>query len=82
MLLQTFFLVPMMIALVIAAMMWRWLLVDQYGIVNYFITALGLPAPQWFGSPILAMLVLVVVDWWVAMPFSMIILFAGLQNQR
>lgn len=80
MLFQTFFLLPMMIALVIAAMMWRWLLVDQYGIINYFIKALGLAAPQWFGKAGLAMLVLVVVDWWVAMPFSMIILFAALQS--
>jgi multiple sugar transport system permease protein len=80
MLLQTFFLVPMMIALVIAAMMWRWMLVDQYGIVNYVFTVLGFPAPQWFGKPVLAMLVLVFIDWWVATPFSMIVLFAGLQN--
>jgi len=79
-LMQTFFLVPMMIALVIAAMMWRWLLVDQYGIINYLLRLIGIGAPQWFGRPFLAMAVLVVVDWWVAVPFSMILLIAGLQN--
>jgi len=79
-LMQTFFLVPMMIALVIAAMMWRWLLVDQYGIISYLVGLLGFGAPQWFGRPFLAMAVLVVVDWWVAIPFSMILLIAGLQN--
>jgi len=77
---QTLFLLPMTVALVIAAMIWRWLLVDQYGIINYFLGVLGLSEPQWFGSPILAMLVLIIVDWWVATPFAMICLFAGLQN--
>ncbi len=67
---------------VIASLMWKWILNDTNGSLNYILMKFGLinsPIP-WLSLPSGTMLVLSFVHAWTTIPFIMIILLAGLQT--
>lgn len=74
-------LAPAMLNPAIAAIIWRWILAGDYGVLNYALHAwLGiLQPPQWLGDPDYALAALVGVNAWITTPFVMLILVAALQ---
>lgn len=67
---------------VIASLMWKWILNDTNGSLNFILMQVGLirsPIP-WLSLPTGTMLVLSFVHAWTTIPFIMIILLAGLQT--
>ena len=72
-------LLPWVIPPVVAAVLWRWLLNDTYGLVNAVIRPFHAPI-NWLGSPRIAMISLVAVDAWTRVPFATIYMLAGLQG--
>ncbi len=74
-------LIPWAIPPVTAAMMWRWALNTQYGVVNDLLMRVGLVSQpiQWLSSGKLAMGVLIFVDAWIRIPFVALLLLAGLK---
>lgn len=66
----------------IGAIGWKWILDSLYSVVNWLLVAMHLfrpfSAPQWLGEPVLAMISVVVVHTWHVLPFSTVILLAGL----
>ncbi|NBC28381.1 MAG: ABC transporter permease subunit [Spirochaetes bacterium] len=83
---HTFFrgvsLLPWAIPPVTAAMMWRWSLNGQFGIVNDLLVRLHIVQEpvNWLTSPVLAMLVLILTDAWIRIPFVALLLLAGLKS--
>lgn len=77
---QTLILLPLMVAPTIVAIIWRWLLSDVYGLVNYFLTYLGFRPPLWLASPFWALFSIIFVDVWLTAPFAMIVFLAALQS--
>lgn len=77
---RTIALVPYMIPTVVAALMWKWVLNDLYGIVNYTLQTVGLIRTPilWFGSPDMALLTVILVNVWSFYPFVVIALLARL----
>ncbi|HEX7002953.1 MAG TPA: sugar ABC transporter permease [Trueperaceae bacterium] len=75
-------LIPWMIPPVATAIMWKWMIHDIYGILNVVLVNIGiLQGPyHWLGDPVAAMAVLVSADVWYRSPFSILILYAGLQR--
>ena len=75
-------LLPWMMAPVVTAFVWSWLLNGTYGIVNYTLAELHLASKpiEWFTSTNLALPTLIFVDVWQSTPFVMLVLLAGLQN--
>lgn len=75
-------LVPWAFPLAIAAMAWRWIFNDTYGIFNDVLLRAGLLEAQvaWLGRPSLAMFSVIFADVWKTTPFIAIILLAGLQS--
>ena len=75
-------LIPWMIPPVATAIMWKWMIHDIYGILNILLVNVGiLQGPyHWLGNPIAAMGVLIAADVWYRAPFSILILYAGLQR--
>ena len=71
---------PFIVPTIVAVLIWRWLLNDSYGIVNYLLKALGLiQAPIiWFGTPRMAMVSVVLVNVWQFFPFVVVTLLARL----
>jgi multiple sugar transport system permease protein len=72
-------LLPMIVAPVITALLWRYLLDPQYGLVSQVAMALGSEhGIDFFGSPQLALPALIMVDIWQWTPFVILILHAGM----
>jgi ABC-type sugar transport systems, permease components len=73
-------LLPFLISNVIAAMLWFWLLDYQIGLVNSFISAIGLDKIAFFGDAAWAIPTIAVVDVWRHMGYTALLVFAGLQT--
>lgn len=77
-LIRALFLIPMVVAPVVAGGIWRMMLDPLWGMVNYFFGVLGLGNPDWLGSPPLAMATIVIIDTWRWTPFVVLIATAAL----
>ncbi|WP_048876714.1 carbohydrate ABC transporter permease, partial [Saccharomonospora saliphila] len=82
--LRTVFLYPLMIAPVVAGLLWRFLLMDNVGLVNHVLTTLGVlddPADVgWLSDPDIVLFAVAVPDIWLTTSFMTLVLFAGLQT--
>jgi multiple sugar transport system permease protein len=83
-LLRTVFLYPLMIAPVVAGLLWRFLLIDNSGIVNHLLFRVGLlDSPSqvgWLSDPDIVLWAVALPDVWLTTSFMALVLFAGLQN--
>lgn len=81
---RTIFLYPLMIAPVVAGLLWRFLLIDNIGIVNHILHWLGvLSTPGdigWLSDPKIVLWSVAIPDIWLTTSFMTLVLFAGLQN--
>jgi multiple sugar transport system permease protein len=73
-------LLPFLISNVIAALVWFWLLDYQIGLVNEFISAIGLDRIAFFGDSTWAIPTIAVVNVWRHMGYTALLVFAGLQT--
>ena len=74
--------IPAMVSPVMAAMAWRMLFGVKFGAINNLGRQLGLIDVyfDWFATPFLAILAVVLVEVWHNTPFMMLVLLAGLQS--
>ncbi len=72
-------LLPYLMANVIAALLWFWMLDYQIGIVNQFIEWFGLPRVAFFGSEEWAIPTQALINTWRHMGYTALLIFAGLQ---
>jgi ABC-type sugar transport system permease subunit len=74
--------IPPMVSPVMAAMAWRMLYGVKYGGINNLGRQLGLLDVyfDWFGTPFLSVVAIVLVEIWHNTPFMMLVLLAGLQS--
>lgn len=77
-LLRALFLIPMVVAPVVAGGIWRMLLDPMWGVVNYTLGLVGIGPVEWIGDPSLAMISVVVIDTWRWTPFVVLIASAGI----
>ncbi len=81
---RTIFLYPLMIAPVVAGLLWRFLLIDNFGIVNELLGRIGLLPSSgdipWLSNPDIALFSVAIPDIWLTTSFMTLVLFAGLQN--
>jgi multiple sugar transport system permease protein len=81
---RTVFLYPLMIAPVVAGLLWRFLLIDNVGIVNHLLAGVGLiGSPEdvgWLSDPDIVLFSVAIPDIWLTTSFMALVLFAGLQN--
>jgi multiple sugar transport system permease protein len=75
-------LVPWVVPSVVAALVWRWIYVPDYGILNYILRSLGIIKQplQWLSDSHLAMPSVIAVGVWKWVPFMAVVLLAGLQS--
>ncbi len=81
-LLTTLLLVPMMLAPVAVGLIWRLLLQGDFGMVSYYLRAVGLLSQQSavFSTPYLVMPTIIAIDVWQWTPFVTLIILAGLMS--
>ncbi len=71
--------IPMIIAPVAAGTLWRMMLDRTYGIVNYLLTLVGLPAVSWLGDYRIAIYTIIFVDCWQFIPFVAILVLSSIK---
>jgi ABC-type sugar transport system permease subunit len=74
--------IPAMVSPVMAAMAWRMMYGVKYGAINNLGRQLGIIDVyfDWFSSPFISILAVVLVEIWLNTPFMMLVLLAGLQS--
>ncbi|WP_419875461.1 carbohydrate ABC transporter permease [Candidatus Pristimantibacillus sp. PTI5] len=77
---QSIILIPIAMAPTVVGLLFRFMLNDQYGVLNYFTETLGIGRIAWLSDPQLALPALIVTDIWQWTPFMMIILLAGIKG--
>lgn len=75
---RTVLFIPYVIAPVVVALMWRWLVDPVQGLFNHVIILMGGQPIPFLSRPTTALLTLIVVAVWNLYPFPMILLLAGL----
>ena len=75
---RALFIIPMVVAPVVAGGIWRMILDPLWGIANWLIGLVGLGPLDWFGDPNLAMAAIVIIDTWRWTPFVVLIATAAL----
>lgn len=78
---RAIYILPWLFTVAIVAVLWRMLLAPN-GIVNFFMTELGLTSEQieWLSDPSLALPAVTFINIWAGYPFFMVSLLAGLQG--
>lgn len=71
---------PFVTTLVAVAIVWRYLYHPHYGLIDYALRRLGLPAVDWLGDPHWAMPAIILFSVWKTFGYNMLIFVAGLQN--
>ncbi len=78
---RTLYFLPTLTPLVAAALLWRWMLNPDVGLVNYLLAKVGIEGPGWLNSTTWAIPSLVIMGLWASVGGSrMIIFLAGLQD--
>lgn len=70
---------PVITSIVAIAVVWRFLLNPDVGLVNMLLGALGIQGPAWLADPALAMPSIIAMAVWRNLGFAMIVFLAGLQ---
>jgi multiple sugar transport system permease protein len=79
---RTIFFLPSILPVVAMSILWLWIFNGQYGVLNFTLSALGIPSkalPTWLDSPLWAMPALIVMGLW-GVGYSVVIYLAGLQD--
>jgi multiple sugar transport system permease protein len=73
---------PWVVPVALATVAWEWMFDSLYSVINWSLIALGIvdraDAPNWLGSPHLAMLCVIMVNAWRFFPFAIVIFLAGI----
>lgn len=72
-------LLPYLVANVVVALLWFWMLDAQIGIVNQVLAAVGIDAVAFFGSETWAIPTIAFVNTWRHLGYTALLIFAGLQ---
>jgi multiple sugar transport system permease protein len=70
----------MAISTISEAIVFVWLFAPSYGVVNYFLSVVGVPPQQFLNSPSQALYVIVIMTIWGWTGFSVVIYLAALQG--
>jgi multiple sugar transport system permease protein len=74
-------LIPWAIPTVVASQMWRFLMNDHYGFMNYLLFGSDLTSYRaWLADPLFALLTIMAADIWKTSAFAALIILAGLQT--
>ncbi len=74
------FYLPVVAPMVAVAMVWRWLYNRDFGIINYVLSLVGLPAVPWLTSTRWALPAVILMSIWKGLGVGMVIYLAGLQG--
>lgn len=72
--------IPLTVAPVLSALMWKLMLSTDGGVVNYLLGFIGIEPIAWLANPSVALFSLAMIDAYIYTPFVALIIFAGIQS--
>ncbi|WP_193746427.1 carbohydrate ABC transporter permease [Demequina aestuarii] len=78
-LLRGMYFLPVVTSWVAVAILWRWLLNPEVGVVNQVLAWFGVDGPGWWTDPTWSMPSIIIASAWKDLGFVMVLLLAGLQ---
>lgn len=77
---RSVFLLPYVMVTVAVALVWKWIFLDNIGLLNIALSFVGIDGPAWLTSQTWAMPALIIMSVWKFFGYNMVIFLAGLQN--
>jgi len=77
---RAFFYLPQIIPMVAAGLIFQFMYMPDFGVINYFLGLLGLPQPNWLNDTSTAMIAIILMSVWKGTGFNMVIYLAGLNG--
>jgi multiple sugar transport system permease protein len=77
---RSVFFMPVVTTLVAVAIVWRYLLHPQYGLINFGLGRLGVAPIDWLGNPHYAIPAIILLAVWKNFGYNMLIFVAGIQS--
>lgn len=77
---RSLFILPMVMAPITAAFIWRVMLHPTFGVINYFLSLIGISPIAWLSSTSTALISIIIIDTWQWTPFVAMIILAGLEG--
>jgi len=77
--LRTIYFLPVITSWVVVALVWKWLLNPEYGMINRILGLVGVSGPGWWLDPHWAMPSIILASAWKDVGFTMVIFLSGLQ---
>ena len=77
---QTAFFLPMVTSVTAVGLIWRLMYNQQYGIINWLLSKIGIEKIGWVTESRWSLLALIIFGTWNILPFTIIILLSGMQN--
>lgn len=71
---------PTLLSVGVIGLIWVWLLSSQYGIINYFLSFVGIRPINWLGDEAIVIPALSLTTIWWSFGFPMLIFIAGIQG--
>jgi multiple sugar transport system permease protein len=74
------FFAPYVLPVAVVVLIWNWLYQPGFGLINSYLTSLGLGEVNWLGQPGVAMISVVIATVWWTVGFNFVLYLAGLQE--
>jgi multiple sugar transport system permease protein len=77
---RTVIFIPVIVSMIAATYVWRWMYNSNFGIVNYLLSRIGIEGPMWLDDPRWSMFGIILMSLWKSVGYYMVIFIAGLKN--
>jgi multiple sugar transport system permease protein len=76
---RTAYFMPVVGTVVASALVWKWMFLPVYGLINNILAFFSLPQPLWLSSPEGTMPAIIIFSIWLRLGYNMVLFLAGLQ---
>jgi multiple sugar transport system permease protein len=77
---RTLYYVPAVVSFAASAVLWQWIYHPSTGILDFFLSKVGISGPQWLSDSSVALPALDVIGIWMSLPVSVLLYMAALQR--
>lgn len=77
---ETTFFMPYVTSTIAIGIFFRYIFNGEYGLLNYLLKAVHLPAPNWIDDPSMSLITIIIFGIWTSLAFDIVILMGALRN--
>lgn len=78
--LETTFFMPYVTSTIAIGIVFRYIFNGEYGLLNYLLKAVHLPAPNWIDDPSMSLITIIIFGIWTSLAFDIVVLMGALRN--